>query len=558
MGIPGVDEAVEAFEAAAAEFAACMRRGLGGRGSGGGDPLRGQADACLDGLGGSVRVDAMVAAFRVRLAAAYAAKAAALDGPVRSPGEHTAQEMAVVSEVACALTVSERSASALLAQAHELTTALPLTLAALQEGDLSWQHAKVMVDETTGLDAAGAAALEARFLGPDVPGRVRECPAGELVPSRFRHKARTWRERHHPVSIEKRHARSVLDRRLEYVPDRDGMAWLSAYLPADRAAGIWNGITATARTLQGPAETRTITQLRADVAAKLLLSAGFPTGSPAGGSTHGIAAVAGAGAATINPAAGSTPAGGMVAGDDVVAGSDVLPGNDFMTGRVPSPTAQVLVTVPVFALMGLTDEPATLDGYGPIPASMARKLVAEGAGSFHRVLTDPRNGAPLEIGRQSYRIPAAMRQWLRLRDGKCPFPGCSNQSLDNEADHLLAWADGGTTGISNLGQPCPKHHRLKHTTAWTPTEASIDKPPGWTSPTGRHYKSEHQDWEPPQWPHQILGLLPDQGHSPAMPNYEPDDQKRVSAAPEGTVPEDDVSQDPLPEWARLEEPQRVP
>ena len=134
--------------------------------------MRGQADACLDGLGGSVRVDAMVAAFRVRLAAAYAGKAAALDGPVRSPGEHTAQEMAVVSEVACALTVSERSASALLAQAHELTTALPLTLAALQAGDLSWQHAKIMVDETTGLDAAGAAALEARFLGSDVPDRV--------------------------------------------------------------------------------------------------------------------------------------------------------------------------------------------------------------------------------------------------------------------------------------------------------------------------------------------------------------------------------------------------
>ncbi|MFB8371509.1 DUF222 domain-containing protein, partial [Pseudarthrobacter sp. NPDC055928] len=431
-----------------------MDSGTGsGMGSGGGDPLRGQADACLDGLGGSVRVDAMVAAFRVRLAAAYAGKAAALDGPVRSPGEHTAQEMGVVSEVACALTVSERSASALLAQAHELTTALPLTLAALQSGDVSWQHARVMVDETTGLDAAGAAALEARFLGPDVPDRVRECPAGELVPSRFRHKARIWRERHHPVSIEKRHARSVLDRRLEYVPDRDGMAWLSAYLPADRAAGIWNGITATARTLQGPAETRTMTQLRADIAAKLLLSAGFTgtTASPAGGrndveagnsgytttagSTPAREAAAGTRAPDRDVSAGC-PAGpdltvgsspdshggagsvlatgtmtgngvlagrvetnGTAAGNESVAGSDVSPGNDLMAGRVPSPAAQVLVTVPVLALMGLTDEPATLDGYGPIPASMARSLVADGAGSFHRVLTDPRNGAPLEIGR---------------------------------------------------------------------------------------------------------------------------------------------------------------
>jgi hypothetical protein len=110
-----------------------------------------------------------------------------------------------------------------------------------------------------------------------------------------------------------------------------------------------------------------------------------------------------------------------------------------------------------------------------------------------------------------------MRQWLRMRDGKCPFPGCSNQSLDNDADHILAWADGGTTGITNLGQPCPKHHRLKHTTAWTPGPATKGQPPGWISPTGRHYRSEHQDWEPPHWPQQIVGLPSDQGRSPAVP-----------------------------------------
>ena len=141
-----------------------------------------------------------------------------------------------------------------------------------------------------------------------------------------------------------------------------------------------------------------------------------------------------------------------------------------------------------------------LDGYGPIPPSMARKLVADGAESFHRVLIDPRDGAPLEIGRSSYRVTKAQRQWLRLRDGRCPFPGCGNQSLDNEADHVLAWAEGGATGISNLGQPCPRHHRLRHTTGWTPTKPSKDEPPGWISPAGRHYQSEHPDWEPPHWP----------------------------------------------------------
>ena len=457
-------DALEAFEASIAVLVSHVRRGLGGSVSAGSDPLREQADACLDGLAESARVEAKLAALKVHLTTGYTDRAAAMAPPPASPQEHTAQEMAVVAEVACVLTVSERAASALLADSHALTSTLPLTLAALQEGSISWQHAKVMVDETTGLDAAGAAALETHFLAPDLldveaeaeaSGASRSCPAWELVPSRFRAKARTWRERHHAESIQKRHAKSVLDRRVEYAPDRDGMAWLSAYLPADTAAGIWDRTTTAARALQGPDEGRTLTQLRADIVAAWLLE-GTPTGT---GSTAGTIA-------------------------DVV----------------PSPKAQVLVTVPAFALMGLTDEPATLDGYGPIPASMARNLVANGADSFYRVLTDPRDGAPLEIGRTSYRIPTAMRQWLRMRDGKCPFPGCNNHSLDNDADHLLAWHKGGTTGISNLGQPCLKHHRLKHTSGWTPTSASKDEPPGWTSPSGRKYKSEHQDWEPPQWP----------------------------------------------------------
>ena len=154
---------------------------------------------------------------------------------------------------------------------------------------------------------------------------------------------------------------------------------------------------------------------------------------------------------------------------------------------------------------------------------MARRLVADGADSVYRVLTDPRDGAPLEIGRASYRVTKALRQWLRLRDGKCSFPGCSNPSLDNEADHLLAWADGGTTGISNLGQPCRKHHHLKHGSAWTPTKASKDKPPGWISPSGRTYPSEHQDWEPPHWPNQGS---PDPGRDHDL----------------------ELPQDPFPEW----------
>ena len=494
--------ALEAFEASIAVLVSHVWRGIGGSFSAVSDPLRERADDCLDGLALVARTEAQLAGLKVLLTSGFVEATHAMAPPATSPQENTAQEMAAVAEVACVLTVSERSASALLAESHALTSSLPRTLAALQDGSISWQHAQVMVDETTGLDPAGAAALEAHFLAldvvdPETPGAAHGCPAGELIPSRFRAKARTWRERHHAESIQKRHAKSILDRRVEYAPDRDGMAWLSAYLPADTAAGIWDRTTAAARALQGPDEDRTLTQLRADTMATWLLegtttdTGGTTTitgtgtgGTPIAGTMRGISTV---GTTTTGSIADGTRAGGTTIG-----------------GGVPSPKAQVLVTVPVFALMGLTDETATLDGYGPIPASMARRLVADGAESFHRVLTDPRDGAPLEIGRTSYRIPTAMRQWLRLRDGKCPFPGCNNHSLDNEADHLLAWTHGGTTGITNLGQPCRKHHRLKHTSGWTPTQATKNKPPGWTSPTGRHYQSEQQNWEPPHWPHQVF------------------------------------------------------
>jgi hypothetical protein len=128
----------------------------------------------------------------------------------------------------------------------------------------------------------------------------------------------------------------------------------------------------------------------------------------------------------------------------------------------------------------------------------------------------------LEIGRRSYRLPESIRKWLRVRDGKCTFPGCSNHTADNENDHLTAWEHGGATGVSNLGQVCPKHHRLKHQSRWTPTPATKDEPPGWTSPTGRRYPAEQPDRTPPiippeLWPASSTGL-----HQPSSTAPPPD------------------------------------
>ncbi|MDT0169374.1 DUF222 domain-containing protein [Pseudarthrobacter sp. BRE9] len=443
------------------------------------DPLAGLGDGCLDILAGARAVEAGIAALKARAAVKYTDTAQAIAGP-DVPVQ--ALEMAVAAEIGALLALGSRAAGAFLAASHAVTKERQLTLSALQSGTITWPHALVMVEETATLDPAGAAALEAQFLDPDVPRPPTAAPIGQLPAYRFKAKARNWRERHHAESIEKRHAKGVADRRVEYRPDQDGMAWLSACLPADQAMAGWNRLTALARGMQGPDESRTLTQLKADNFTEAILGRGNDSGR------------AGAG------------------GD----------GADAAAGPSLGIRAQVLVTVPVFSLLGLTDEPAMLDGYGPIPPSMARELVANGGSSFYRVLVDPRDGAPLEIGRTSYRVTKAMKRALQFRDGRCTFPGCNNPSLDNEADHLQAWKDGGSTGISNLVQLCPKHHRLKHATSWEATPATKTGPPGWISPTGRTYKAENHDWEPPLWPQQLAPPWKGAGRSESLPVDPPD------------------------------------
>ena len=175
-------------------------------------------------------------------------------------------------------------------------------------------------------------------------------------------------------------------------------------------------------------------------------------------------------------------------------------------GRV-LPTAQVLVTVPVFALMGLTDEPADLDGYGPIPPSMARELVADGAplvppgpdrpprrratGDRTGQLPDPRSNAPMaaHAGRQ---MPVPRLQQPVPGQRSRPHPGLGQRRHHRHLESRPALPQ---------TPPAQTHHSLD------PHRRQLHKPPGWTSPTGRHYPSEHHDWEPPHWPTQILEEL---------------------------------------------------
>jgi hypothetical protein len=252
----------------------------------------------LERLGLEKRLEAQVAALTARDAAQSLDLQQGMTPPDASTHDRTYAEISAVEEIAGVLTISSGAAGAFINQARRVCS-LPSVYEALSSGALSWQGARIIADETDNLDHPAAVALADHFLDPDAPNTARGRPAGQLVPSRLRSKVRAWRERRHPESIEKRHAKGVADRRVEFTPDRDGMAWIAAYLPADTATGIWNRARAIARGLQGPNETRTLSQLTADIVANRLLA-------PA----QAITTDAGTGAFPHRQPSMATPAGG--------------------------------------------------------------------------------------------------------------------------------------------------------------------------------------------------------------------------------------------------------
>jgi len=394
------------------------------------------ADTVSDIVGAITEVEATIASLQaVRAELLHQANVWCGIESSASDAKRAIPQRSLRAELACASRIPERTAERLIAESSTLTQSLPTTLAALRVGDISYRHAQLLVDAVSVLSSDDAATLEQTALPF----------ARTLTSAKFERKLRALREGIAPGSIVERHLAAVDDREVQYSPGRDGMAWLSAYLPAADALGIFNRITEVAghlrgSTIDGVRDERTLTQLRADVLRDLLIDGDIANGAPPRG---------------IRPT--------------------------------------VFVTVPALTLLGRSDEPAILDGYGPIDADTARQLAA-GAPSFIRLLTHPETGAVLSVGQSSYRVPADLKNWLRVRDGTCRFPGCSRSARQTDIDHTIDWALGGETRHDNLAHLCVGHHTLKHATAWQVRQStSPDDAPGtleWISPSGRSYRSE--------------------------------------------------------------------
>ncbi|WP_199423344.1 HNH endonuclease signature motif containing protein [Actinotalea solisilvae] len=344
-------------------------------------------------------------------------------------------------EVAARLSVSRPVAEAKVGLALHLDR-VPAVAGALARGDVDVRRATVLTDELARLsDAAAAEVAEA------VLPSARECTAPQL-----RQRLRRMELLRDPDGARTRHARACADRRVELTPAPDAMAWLSAYLPADDAAAIHTSLTALAGDA-APDDERTLDQRRADALVDL---------------------------ATRWLDAGAHPDGTPLA---------------TRQGRRP----HLVVTASAATLLGLAEGPGELQGYGPIPPEMARRIAAHS--TWEPLLASAWNGEPLARSTRRYAPTQSQRDAVVLRDSTCTFVGCRMPAARCDVDHVEPYVEGGDvdgrdgapcatqpqTSLDNLQALCRHHHRAKTHGGWE-VARDDDGSTRWRAPTGQLYR----------------------------------------------------------------------
>ncbi|AGM09715.1 HNH endonuclease signature motif containing protein [Amycolatopsis keratiniphila] len=327
----------------------------------------------------------------------------------------------VAQEVALALSVTDNHAGAMVAAADALTTRPPRTLHLMDEGKLAGFSAMKVASATVWLSDEDARAVDALLEGriakknPDQVRKAANHAANTIDPDGAGKRAEQHRE----------------GRRLTMRHGETGVASLEVEDgPVEKVAAAYQRIDREARALRGAGETRTLDQLRADVALDLLL-----------GGQGGV-----------------------------------------------SERSEVFLYMDLFTYLGLNDDPAELAGHGTIPAALARHIASGENSVLRRIVTDPLSGQVLDLGRDRYRPTAGLAEFVRVRDRECRRPGCHRPAQACDLDHAVPWQHGGHTADTELVDLCRRDHRLKDEPGWT-YHLSSDGTLTITTPTGQRHDS---------------------------------------------------------------------
>mgnify|MGYP000656199936 FL=1 len=357
-------------------------------------------------------------------------------------------------DVATALRLSPTTAQNRIDVARVLVGHLPNTISALASGEISAAHATVIAKETAtairnGLSEEGVFRVEQAALAH----------AEFHTPGQVANKVKTTIAKFSPEDFEEIVSKARDSRRVSCYPEADGMATVVAILPAEDAQMVMKSIEAFIVKRNQEEESCTcnlksgtsqgcVFHSREDAAEWSLLSADMKR----------------ADALTF------------IASQALSSMADVV--------RPHRRPVAVSVAIDLPTVLGLADNPGQLAGYGAIPASVARKLAADGA--WQRFISDPITGNLLDFGREKYIPPQELVDFLLARDRTCRFPGCGRSGQLADIDHAQSWESGGETNPANLGLLCRRHHRMKTHGGWNLT-SNPDGSCLWRSPLDKEF-----------------------------------------------------------------------
>jgi uncharacterized protein DUF222 len=396
-------------------------------------------------------------------------------GDADSPPERAQPHGWAHVELAAKLRWTAGKASYELRHAYHLTRRLPGVHAALAAGVIDVPRARLFVDGLTCVDDQPARQISDRLLAAG---------AGRWNTKQLAGRLRRAVIAHDPEAAARKQRERLAQRWVQAEPHPEGTANLvGVNLPPERVNAIMERLTAIARTAKRQGDPRSLHQLRADSYTDLLAGTGIGA-TPPGPVSHAEAT------------SGPPPA-----GSSADAGVPDVP--------LPGPRRGVVeLTAPLSSLIGWSQAPGTLAGWGPVIADICRQIVAQdprarwrfsiyddlfgdGQLAYHGI-THARP-LPATAGRNGFSAKDAA--FLRARDRTCRGPqGCDRPASQCELDHTVAKVDGGGHQRANGGPLCTREHRFKHTSGATLRQLA----PGvfeWTTPLGHRHTVKPEPYD---------------------------------------------------------------
>ena len=378
------------------------------------------------------------------LCAAQADLAVGLDTSVRTqreaagvPRERSGR--GVASQVGLARQESPHRGQQLLGFAHDLHRDLPATRQALRDGRINEYRATLIARETGCLDAD-----QRRQIDTDL------ALDGALDGLGNRHLTAEVRRRVaqlDPAAVVRRHQKAVSDRSVTVRPAPDGMAYLTGFLPLTQAVAAYAALKKTADTMIGtgdnadPADPELKPRSRGQLMADLMV--------------------------------------------------------EWLTGQRRADQVPVTVSLVMSdaTLLGTGSEPATIPGFGTVPAQVAREAVAratEAMQAWIRKFYAAPGGDLVALTTTQRLATDGLAAYLAARDqGICRTPWCD--APVRHLDHVRPREDDGITEAGNLQGLCEACNHAKQAAGWRqhviPDHWSGRHTVETTSPTGHTYTS---------------------------------------------------------------------